>query len=144
MKEDVRLIDRTALILDIFARHARTHEGQLQVELAQYEYATPRLKRMWTHLSRQKNSVGLRGPGETQLEEDRRLVERRIHELRSELRGIERRKARQVRSRQDFKPAAFIDNHAASGGEVGIVCRDQQPQQSPEEAKLKTNTTHTK
>ncbi len=71
---DVKVIDRTEVILDIFATHARTHEAHLQVELAQLEYAMPRLKRMWTHLSRYKGGIGVRGPGEKQLEEDRRLV----------------------------------------------------------------------
>ena len=70
---DVKIIDRTALILDVFARRAQTHEGRLQVELAQLQYRLPRLTRMWTHLSRQGvGGVGLRGPGETQLEADRR------------------------------------------------------------------------
>ncbi|MFW6171561.1 MAG: HflX GTPase family protein, partial [Planctomycetota bacterium] len=77
----VKVLDRTELILDIFATHARTYEARLAVELAQLEYALPRLKRMWTHLSRIKLGVGMRGPGEKQLEVDRRLVERRIHEL---------------------------------------------------------------
>ncbi len=77
----VKVLDRTELILDIFAARAETHEARLAVELAQLEYAMPRLKRMWTHLSRQKKGVGLRGPGEKQLEEDRRLVEHRIGDL---------------------------------------------------------------
>ena len=71
---EIKVVDRTEVILDIFATHARTHEAHLQVELAQLEYAMPRLKRMWTHLSREKGGIGLRGPGEKQLEEDRRLV----------------------------------------------------------------------
>ncbi len=71
---EVKVVDRTEVILDIFATHARTHEAHLQVELAQLEYAMPRLKRMWTHLSRYKGGIGVRGPGEKQLEEDRRLV----------------------------------------------------------------------
>ena len=75
----IKVLDRTELILDIFAGRAQTHQARLAVELAQLEYAMPRLKRMWTHLSRQKKGVGLRGPGEKQLEEDRRLVERRKH-----------------------------------------------------------------
>ncbi len=74
----LKVLDRTELILDIFASRAQTTQARLAVELAQLEYAMPRLKRMWTHLSRQKKGVGLRGPGETQLEEDRRLVEHRI------------------------------------------------------------------
>ena len=80
-----KVIDRTELILDIFASNARTREARLAVELAQLEYSLPRLKRMWTHLSRQTMGVGMRGPGEKQLEVDRRLVEKRIHELKQDL-----------------------------------------------------------
>lgn len=97
----VKVLDRTELILDIFATRARTHEARLAVELAQLEYALPRLKRMWTHLSRIKKGIGMRGPGEKQIEEDRRIVERRIRDLRGELRIIERRRERQVASRHD-------------------------------------------
>jgi GTP-binding protein HflX len=82
---DVKVIDRTALILDIFARRAQTHEGKLQVELAQNEYLLPRLAGQWSHLERLGGGVGTRGPGEMQLESDRRLVERRIHRLKKEL-----------------------------------------------------------
>lgn len=95
----VKVIDRTELILDIFATHAQTVEARLAVELAQLEYSLPRLKRMWTHLSRIKMGVGMRGPGEKQLEVDRRLVEKRIHELKTDLREVEVRKERLVRSR---------------------------------------------
>lgn len=104
----VKVIDRTELILDIFATHARTYEARLAVELAQLEYSLPRLKRMWTHLSRIKLGVGMRGPGEKQLEVDRRLVERRIHELRGELRGIERRKERQVAGRHGHMTVSVV------------------------------------
>jgi GTP-binding protein HflX len=96
--EDLRVIDRTALILDIFAQHAQTSEGSLQVELAQYEYRLPRLTRAWTHLARQAGGgggragstggVGLRGPGETQLEVDRRMISRRIEFLKEELEKV--------------------------------------------------------
>src|SRR5581483_7777050 len=88
--QDIKVLDRTALILDIFAQHARTREGALQVELAQYEYRLPRLTRMWTHLARQTGGaagrggtggVGLRGPGERQLELDRREIRARIAHL---------------------------------------------------------------
>lgn len=97
---ETKVIDRTELILDIFATHAQTYEARLAVELAQLEYSLPRLKQMWTHLSRLKMGVGMRGPGEKQLEVDRRLVEKRIHELRTELTTIERRKERLVASRE--------------------------------------------
>jgi len=104
----VKVIDRTELILDIFATRARTYEARLAVELAQLEYALPRLKRMWTHLSRQTMGVGMRGPGEKQLEVDRRLVEKRIHELRGEINGIERRKERTVAGRRGFMTVSLV------------------------------------
>ncbi len=105
---DRKVIDRTELILDIFASRAQTYQARLAVELAQHEYAMPRLKRMWTHLSRQKKGVGLRGPGEKQLEEDRRLVEKRIRDLRRELSSIERRKQREVAARSDLQTVSLV------------------------------------
>lgn len=105
---DVKVLDRTELILDIFASHAQTYEARLAVELTQLEYSLPRLKRMWTHLSRLKMGVGMRGPGEKQLEEDRRLVEKRIHELRIDLQKIEKRKERQVAARQDHMTVSLV------------------------------------
>jgi GTP-binding protein HflX len=104
----VKVLDRSELILDIFASNAKTYEARLAVELAQLEYSLPRLKRMWTHLSRIKAGIGMRGPGEKQIEEDRRLVETRIHELRSELRGIEKRKERLVASRNDRLTVSLV------------------------------------
>ena len=104
----VKVLDRTELILDIFASNAQTYEARLAVELAQLEYSLPRLKRMWTHLSRLKMGVGMRGPGEKQLEVDRRLVEKRIYDLRSELREVERRKERLVASRHDHMTVSLV------------------------------------
>jgi len=105
----VRVLDRTQLILDIFARRAQTYEARLAVELAQLEYTLPRLKRMWTHLERQtKGGVGLRGPGEKQLEMDRRLIARRIHELRTELDVVHRRRQREVIARKEFKTVSLV------------------------------------
>jgi GTP-binding protein HflX len=104
----VKVIDRTELILDIFATHARTHEAHLQVELAQLEYALPRLKRMWTHLSRYKGGIGVRGPGEKQLEEDRRLVEHRIRDLKDKLGRIQSRKEREVAARSDAATVSLV------------------------------------
>ncbi len=104
----VKVIDRTELILDIFATHAQTYESRLAVELAQLEYSLPRLKRMWTHLSRLNMGVGMRGPGEKQLEVDRRLVEKRIHDLRTELNQVERRKERQVAARGDNLTVSIV------------------------------------
>ncbi len=86
----LRVMDRAELILDIFSTRARTHEAKLQVELAQLEYLLPRLARMWTHLSRIRGGIGLRGPGETQLETDRRIIRRKIQALREKLREWER------------------------------------------------------
>jgi GTP-binding protein HflX len=105
---DVKVVDRTELILDIFATHARSHEAHLQVELAQLEYALPRLKRMWTHLSRYKGGIGVRGPGEKQLEEDRRLVAQRIQELKAKLLKIQARKEREVASRSDVATVSLV------------------------------------
>ncbi len=104
----VKVLDRTELILDIFATHARTYEARLAVELAQLEYSLPRLKRMWTHLSRLKMGVGMRGPGEKQLEVDRRLVEKRISDLRGELKEIELRKERQVAGRKETRTVSLV------------------------------------
>lgn len=104
----IKVLDRTELILDIFASNAQTYESRLSVELAQLEYSLPRLKHMWTHLSRMKMGIGMRGPGEKQLEMDRRLVEKRIHELRSELKKIENRKERQVAARDDHMTVSLV------------------------------------
>lgn len=104
----VKVLDRTEIILDIFASRAQTHEARLAVELAQLQYSLPRLKRMWTHLSRLKMGIGMRGPGEKQLEVDRRLVEKRIHDLSDELSDIQRRKERQVASRQENMTVSLV------------------------------------
>ena len=103
-----RLVDRAELILDIFATRARTSEAQMQVELAQLEYMLPRLKRMWTHLSRIRGGIGFRGPGETQLETDRRLISRRIQDLREKLEVVARRRATQRKGRSDEFTAALV------------------------------------
>jgi GTPase len=105
---EVKVIDRTEVILDIFATRARTYEAHLQVELAQLEYAMPRLKRMWTHLSRYKGGIGVRGPGEKQLEEDRRLVVHRIQELKAKLAKIQSRKEREVAARREFSTVSLV------------------------------------
>ncbi|MEL6429212.1 MAG: GTPase HflX [Planctomycetota bacterium] len=94
-----RVIDRSELILDIFSRRAQTQQARLQVELAQNIYLMPRLRRMWTHLERMEGAIGTRGPGETQLETDRRLLNKRITDLKRELSAIERRKQREVKAR---------------------------------------------
>ncbi|WP_315853137.1 GTPase HflX [Bythopirellula goksoeyrii] len=104
----VKVLDRTEIILDIFSARAQTHEARLAVELAQLEYSLPRLKRMWTHLSRMKMGVGMRGPGEKQLETDRRLVEKRINDLRKDLKQIEQRKERAVAARSDRMTVSLV------------------------------------
>lgn len=117
--EVVQVIDRSALILDIFAQHAHTREGALQVELAQYEYRLPRLTRQWSHLARQAGGgtarggaggVGLRGPGETQLEVDRREIRRRISKLKSELEAVRahRQRHRSQRVRAGMSTVALV------------------------------------
>lgn len=114
--EKVKVLDRTALILDIFAQHAATKEGQLQVELAQYEYRLPRLTRLWTHLARQAGGgsarggaggVGLRGPGETQLEVDRREITAKIAHIKRSLEGVRRHRQR-YRQRREQLPIPVI------------------------------------
>jgi len=104
----VKVLDRSEVILDIFAARAQTHEARLAVELAQLEYSLPRLKRMWTHLSRLKMGVGMRGPGEKQLEVDRRLVEKRIHDLKTELHRIHGRRERQVAARRGRMTVSLV------------------------------------
>ncbi len=97
---DCKVIDRSALIIDIFARHATTREGRLQVELAALEYHLPRLTRLWTHLSRTGGGIGTRGPGESQLETDRRLIRDRIKRVRGELEDVKRQRATAARQRE--------------------------------------------
>ncbi|MCW8878442.1 MAG: GTPase HflX [Kangiellaceae bacterium] len=97
---ECRVIDRTGLILDIFAQRAQTHEGKLQVELAQLNHLSTRLVRGWTHLERQKGGIGLRGPGETQLETDRRLLRERIKTIRKRLEKVEKQREQSRRSRK--------------------------------------------
>jgi GTP-binding protein HflX len=103
-----KVLDRSELILDIFATRARTTEARLQVELAQLEYALPRLRQMWTHLSPMKGGIGLRGPGETQLEEDRRLVDARIRDLKAKLVEVQARKEREVRTRSEEHTVSLV------------------------------------
>ncbi len=96
---EVKVLDRTALILDIFAKRAQTHEGRLQVELAQHEYLLPRLAGLWPHLGRLGGGIGTRGPGEKQIESDRRIIEMRISHLKGEIEGVRRHRARYRRQR---------------------------------------------
>lgn len=104
----VRVLDRSELILDIFAERARTREAKLQVELAQLQYLLPRLRRMWTHLSRIRGGIGLRGPGETQLEVDRRAIRQKIAALKRKLATIEQRRRIQRKGRHDTWNVALV------------------------------------
>ncbi len=123
--EDIKVLDRTALILDIFAQHARTKEGALQVELAQYEYRLPRLTRMWTHLARQAGGaagrggtggVGLRGPGERQLEIDRREIRTHIARLKKQIEEIRKQRGEHRRKRQrEGMPVVAIVGYTNAG-----------------------------
>jgi GTPase len=132
---DLKVIDRTALILDIFAKRAVTHEGRLQVELAQLQYRLPRLTRMWTHLSRQAvGGVGLRGPGETQLETDRRLANTRIAQIKGELADVHRhRELYRRRRRRNEQPVVAIVGYTNAGKstllnrltDAGVLSEDQ-------------------
>ena len=112
----VQVLDRAALILDIFAQRARTKEGRLQVELAQYKYLLPRLLGMWTHLERQEGAIGTRGPGETQLESDRRHIHRKIAKLESELKEVRRVRATQRERRiKNEVPVVAIVGYTNAG-----------------------------
>ena len=112
----VQVLDRAALILDIFAQRARTREGRLQVELAQYQYLLPRLLGMWTHLERQEGAIGTRGPGETQLEPDRRHIRRKIQKLREELEQVRRVRATQrTRREKNEVPVVAIVGYTNAG-----------------------------
>ena len=110
----VRVMDRTEVILDIFATRARSHEAKMQVELAQLEYLLPRLTRMWTHLSRIRGGIGLRGPGETQLETDRRAIGKKISVLKRRLRDVEGHRANQRQGRRDL-PSALLVGYTNAG-----------------------------
>lgn len=104
----VKILDRSSLILDIFAKRAQTATAKTQVELAQYQYLLPRLTRMWTHLERQKGGIGMRGPGETQIETDRRIIKRRIAWLKEQLSDIDRQKTLQRKNRGKLTRVALV------------------------------------
>jgi GTPase len=131
----VKVLDRSELILDIFATRAQTHEARLQVELAQLEYALPRLRKMWSHLSRQvagAASIGMRGPGETQLEVDRRLAAKRIRDLKDRLGAIQKRKEREVAARKGEHTISLVGYTNAGKSTLmnaltgaGVLAKDQ-------------------
>lgn len=105
---ECKVLDRTRLILDIFAKRAQTAHAKVQVELAQYEYLLPRLTRMWTHLEKQRGGIGMRGPGEKEIETDRRIIRDRISLLKEKLREIDRQKKTQRGNREKFVRVAFV------------------------------------
>ena len=107
-KLDCRVLDRTNLILDIFASRAKTAHAMVQVELAQYQYLLPRLTRMWTHLERQRGGIGLRGPGETEIETDRRIIRDKIAKLKDQLKKIDKQKATQRKNRGKMVRIALV------------------------------------
>jgi len=122
----VKVIDRAALILDIFARRARTREGRLQVELAQHEYLLPRLAGQWRHLERLGGGIGTRGPGESQLETDRRLIRRRIQRLKAQTEEIRQRRARyrQQRQKSGIPVIALVGyTNAGKSTLINALCR---------------------
>ena len=104
----VKILDRTSLILDIFAKRAQTANAKTQVELAQYQYLLPRLTRMWTHLERQRGGIGMRGPGETQIETDRRIILNKIALLKEELKAIDKQKSVQRKNRGKLTRVALV------------------------------------
>lgn len=105
---DCRILDRTTLILDIFAKRARTSIAKTQVELAQLQYMLPRLTRMWTHLERQRGGIGMRGPGESQIETDRRLITEKITLLKKRLKDIDKQKVQQRKNRESLVRVALV------------------------------------
>jgi GTP-binding protein HflX len=104
----VKILDRTSLILDIFAKRAQTASAKTQVELAQYQYLLPRLTRMWTHLERQRGGIGMRGPGETQIETDRRIILDKISRLKAELASLDKQKSIQRKNRGKLTRVALV------------------------------------
>ena len=123
---EVKIIDRVALILDIFARRARTHEGRLQVELAQHQYLLPRLAGQWSHLERLGGGIGTRGPGESQLETDRRLIKRKIQRLQEQTEEIRKRRAlyRQQRQKSGIPVVALVGyTNAGKSTLLNALCR---------------------
>ena len=131
---DVKIIDRTALILDIFSRHARTREGQLQVELAQHQYILPRLAGQWSHLERLGGGIGTRGPGESQLETDRRLIRKRIQRLQQELEVVRSRRASYMARRKQARlPVVSLVGYTNAGkstlfnalSDAGVAVQDK-------------------
>jgi len=121
----IRVIDRSELILDIFANRAKTHQAKLQVALAQLKYKLPRLKRMWTHLDRIKSAIGARGPGETQIESDRRLIHDKIQEYSVKLKHLTKVQERTIQNRKDFKVSLVGYTNAGKSTLMRRLTQDQ-------------------
>ncbi len=130
----LKVIDRTALILDVFGRHASTREGRLQVELAQHKYLLPRLAGQWSHLERLGGGIGTRGPGETQIETDRRIIRRRIQKLENDLELVRKHRARyRNRRRQEGMPVLSLVGYTNAGkstllnalSKAGVIAEDK-------------------
>jgi GTP-binding protein HflX len=120
----VKILDRTSLILDIFARRAQTAHAKTQVELAQYKYMLPRLTRLWTHLERQRGGVGMRGPGETQLETDRRIILDRISKLKRDLEDVDKQMSSQRRNRGKMVRVALAGyTNAGKSTLMNLLCK---------------------
>ena len=135
-----RIMDRTELILEIFARNARTRQAKLQVELANLEYELPRLKRRWPHLERITGGIGLRGPGEKQIEEDRRVIKRRIFELKKQIEDIDRHRRRLVKARRHFQACLVGYTNAGKSTLLNRLTGDHQHVSSKLFATLDTRT----
>ncbi len=139
-QSQVKIIDRTALILDVFGRHASTYEGKLQVELAQHEYLLPRLAGQWSHLERLGGGIGTRGPGETQIETDRRLVRRRLQKIRSELDGVRRHRTLHMdRRKKSAIPMATLVGYTNAGKSTLFNALVRSGASSEENASLAAN-----
>ena len=122
----IRVIDRSELILDIFANRAKTHQAKLQVALAQLKYKLPRLKRMWTHLDRIKSAIGARGPGETQIESDRRLIRDKIQDYTAKLKQLTKIQERAIQQRRDFKVSLVGYTNAGKSTLMRRLTNDQE------------------
>lgn len=122
----VKILDRNSLILDIFAQRARTANAKVQVELAQYQYLLPRLTRMWTHLERQRGGIGFRGPGETQIETDRRIILTKIAKLKEELKSIDKQMTQQRKQRRFIKRAALVGyTNVGKSTLMNLLCKTE-------------------
>jgi GTP-binding protein HflX len=123
---ECKILDRTNLILDIFARRARTSHAKTQVELAQYQYLLPRLTRMWTHLTRQRGGMGMRGPGEKEIETDRRIIRDKITLLKEKLKDIDKQMTTQRKNREDMVRVALVGyTNVGKSTIMNLLCKSE-------------------